>query len=175
MAATQIQNVIIREATFKDLNLLRDISARLRQMKDVDYFEHQFDLAGEGKRVVLIAAADGEDAGYCILNWEPKYGYFRSLNIPEIQDLNVLPAFRQRGIASRMIEYCEKMALKKGRKLMGISFGLHAAFGPAQKLYVKMGYIPDGFGVTYDRKQVSAGEFRPVDDHLCLMMVKNLT
>jgi GNAT superfamily N-acetyltransferase len=175
MAATQIQNVTIREATYKDLNSLRGISAQLRQEKDVDYFEHQFERAGEGKRVVLIAAADGTDAGYCILNWDPKYGYFRSLNIPEIQDLNVLPAFRQNGIATRMIELCETMALKKGRKLMGISFGLHAAFGPAQRLYVKMGYIPDGFGATYDRKQVSAGEFRPVDDHLCLMMVKNLS
>ena len=174
MAATQIQNEEIREATYKDLNALREISSQLRQEKDVDYFEHQFERAGEGKRVVLIAAMNGENAGYCILNWEPKYGYFRSQNIPEIQDLNVLPAFRQRGFATRMIEYCEKAAVKKGRKLMGISFGLHAAFGPAQRLYVKIGYVPDGFGVTYDRKQVSAGEFRPVDDHLCLMMVKNL-
>ena len=174
MAATQIQNVEIREATYKDLNALREISSQLRQEKDVDYFEHQFERAGEGKRVVLIAAMNDENAGYCILNWEPKYGYFRSQNIPEIQDLNVLPAFRQRGFATRMIEYCEKAAVKKGRKLMGISFGLHAAFGPAQRLYVKIGYVPDGFGVTYDRKQVSAGEFRPVDDHLCLMMVKNL-
>jgi GNAT superfamily N-acetyltransferase len=175
MAITQIQNANIREATYKDLNSLSEMSARLRQAKDPDYFEQQFEYVRKDRRVMLIAALEGEDAAYCILNWEPKYGYFRSLDIPEIQDLNVLPAFRQRGIATQMINYCEKMALKRGCGLIGISFGLHGAFGPAQRLYVKLGYIPDGFGVTYDRKQVSAGEFRPIDDHLCLMMVKKLS
>ena len=174
MAAKQIQNITIRSATFKDLNSLRDMSSKLRQSKDPDYFEQQFEHQKEDRREILIAESEGEDVGYCVLNWQPKYGYFKSLNMPEIQDLNVLPSFRQRGIASKMIALCEETAVKKGHKLMGISFGLHAAFGPAQRLYVKMGYVPDGFGVTYDRKQVSAGEFRPVDDQLCLMMTKTL-
>ncbi len=176
MAPKQIQNAIVRVATDKDLESLRDMSARLRQSKDPDYFEQQLAYQKEGKRLILMVgeAQGGADSGYCILNWQPKYGYFKAMNIPEIQDLNVLPEFRKRGLATQMIEHCEALAARKGREAMGISFGLHGAFGPAQRLYVKMGYSPDGHGVTYDRKAVSAGEFRPVDDQLCLMLVKNL-
>jgi hypothetical protein len=57
---------------------------------------------------------------------------------------------------------------------MGIGVGLHRAFGAAQRLYIRLGYIPDGNGITYDRLQIAPGEFRPVDDDLCLIMVKEL-
>ena len=50
----------------------------------------------------------------------------------------------------------------------------HSGFGAAQRLYCKLGYIPDGNGVTYDREAVRAGDMRAVDDLLCLMMVKAL-
>lgn len=175
MTMTQIQKKAeIRVAGRKDLQPLHEILAALRQSKDTDYFEQQLALCEAGSRAVLIASVDGADAGYCILNWRPKYGFFKANNIPEIQDLNVLRDFRRQGIATQMIGYCENMAVKKGYGTMGISFGLDASFGAAQRLYVKLGYIPDGHGVTYDRKVVTAGEFKPVDDQLCLMMVKNL-
>ncbi len=171
----QTENIRIREATEKDLRSLWEISARLRQSKDADYFDQQLERRKQDGRIVFIIAAGGEDAGYCILNWEPKYAYFKAMNIPEIQDLNVLPDYRRQGLAARLIAYCEVVAVKKGCKIMGISFGLDASYGPAQRLYVKSGYVPDGYGVTYDRKTVQFGEFKPVDDNLCLMMVKNLT
>ena len=57
---------------------------------------------------------------------------------------------------------------------MGISVALGASYGPAQRLYATLGYMPDGNGVTYDRMAVGFGEMRPVDDDLCLMMVKDL-
>ena len=178
MTRTQTQKtsgeVAIRQAGFNDLKSLRDMSAALKQSKDPDYFEQQFEYQQEGSRLILIAAAEGRDVGFCFLNWDPKYGYFRAHGIPEIQDLNVLPEFRKRGIATQIILHCEELARRKDRGQMGISFGLHPGFGAAQKLYVKLGYIPDGFGVTYDRKVVMEGEFKPVDDQLCLMMVKNL-
>ena len=37
-----------------------------------------------------------------------------------------------------------------------------------------LGYVPDGSGATYDRLTVAGGEIRPVDDNLCLMMIKAL-
>lgn len=57
---------------------------------------------------------------------------------------------------------------------MGIAFGLHSSYGAAQRLYIKLGYIPDGQGATYDRKQIAYGDFKPVDDDLCLMLMKAL-
>jgi hypothetical protein len=59
-------------------------------------------------------------------------------------------------------------------KFMGIGVGMPTSYGPAQRLYVKLGYIPDGNGINYDRQSIAFGEFRPVDDDLCLMMVKAL-
>jgi GNAT superfamily N-acetyltransferase len=178
MADTQIQknmpDIRIRRAGYKDLDSLREMSLAMRQAKEPDYFEQQMEWQESGERLILIAADEGEDAAYCLLNWEPKYGFFKAHGIPEIQDLNVLPEFRKQGIATKMILHCEELAARKGCKSMGISFGLHPGFGAAQRLYIKLGYIPDGYGATYDRKIVAEGEFKPLDDQLCLMLVKNL-
>jgi GNAT superfamily N-acetyltransferase len=174
MTTAQHPSIIIRRAVPSDLGALWALSHELRQSKSNDYFEKNFAEQNLGYRELFIAAYDGENAGYCILNWDPKYAYFRSHNIPETQDLNVLSKFRRRGIATALIHHCEELARTRGKKTMGISVGLNASFGPAQKLYVKMGYIPDGHGVTYDRRSVGAGAFHPVDENLCLMMEKNL-
>jgi GNAT superfamily N-acetyltransferase len=165
---------IIRKADRKDLAALLEMTAMMRNAKDANYFELNFDEQDKGLREIFIITHEGQNAGYCILNWNPKYGYFRTAGIPETQDLNVLPSFRRKGLATVMIEFCENRARDKGHELMGISVGLHGGFGAAQILYAKLGYIPDGNGITYDRKMVSSGEFRPVDDNLCLMMVKQL-
>lgn len=142
--------------------------------QEADYFDHCLELQGDGRREVLIAAVEERDVGYGILNWSPKYLLFRKLGIPEIQDLNVVPSYRQRGIASQMIGYCEDLARARGCADMGIAFGLHSSYGAAQRLYIKLGYIPDGQGATYDRRQIAFGDFKPVDDDLCLMLVKAL-
>lgn len=123
---------------------------------------------------VVVAVMDGKAAGYALLNWEPKYGYFKVHNLPEIQDLNVLKEHREQGIGRAIIEFCEGLVRRKGVDTMGIGVGLDSSFGAAQRLYIKMGYIPDGQGVSYDRKQLSRGDFKPVDDNLCLMMTKRL-
>jgi GNAT superfamily N-acetyltransferase len=179
MAENQIHNIEIpglelRDAVWADVPILRDMAVTLRKSVDADYFERNFEFADKGEREILIARANGIDAGYCILNWQPKYGFFKKLDIPEIQDLNVLPALRKQGIATCLIMECEKRARAKGFDHMGIGVGMDVSFGPAQRLYVKMGYIPDGNGLTYDRRPVNAGEFRIVDQNLCLMMVKAL-
>lgn len=168
------QTIQIRKAGRDDLPALYDMTQKLRVAKDIDYFEQNLAQQDAGKRTLYIACADDEDVGYCILNWEPRYSFFRQQGIPETQDLNVLPDFRRRGIGTALIKQCESEAHTKGCETMGISVGLHSAYGPAQILYVKLGYIPDGQGVTFDRRIVPAGSFSPVDDNLCLMMVKNL-
>ncbi len=174
MRDTQIQNINIHKVERGDIERLRDLSAQMRLSKDIDYFERNFDYQEAGEREVLVVAVEGEDAGYCILNWKPKYALFKKLEVPEIQDLNVLPKFRQRGIGTAMIEHCEEEAIRRGCEMMGLGVGVDVSYGPAQRLYTKLGYIPDGNGVTYDRKLVAAGEFKPIDDNLCLMMVKGI-
>lgn len=169
-----MESMAIHLMTQADLQDLRDIAVHMRSAKPIDYFETSLERQRVGKSAVFLAAVGKRKAGYCILNWQPKYGLYKKLEIPEIQDLNVLPEFRRQGIGRALIEHCEKTALQKGKDQIGISFGLHGSYGAAQRLYVKMGYVPDGYGVTYDRIAVSAGEIRAVDDDLCLMMIKDL-
>ena len=166
--------ITVRRAGDQDLSALWALVDKLGYGKDAGYFEYCLELQKEGKREIYILAKDGIDAGYGILNWQPKYALFKKLGIPEIQDLNILQKFRQQGLASHLIGFCEQRAIEEGHKEMGIAFGLHSSYGPAQRLYVKLGYIPDGQGATYDRKQIAHGEFKPVDDDLCLMLVKGL-
>ncbi len=143
--------------------------------KKPGHYERQIKHQAEGRRLVYIAVDDDcRDCGYCVLNWKPKYAPFKAADIPEIQDLNVLPEKRRRGIATSLISHCESLAKRMGFSQMGIGVGLSASFGPAQRLYVKLGYQPDGVGINYDRIPVQTGEFRPVDDQLCLMLLKTL-
>ena len=161
---------MIHKADQNSLTVLNDIAHQMGADKSTDYFEtilHKQDL---GSLDIYLAG----EKGYVILNYQPKYGLYKRLNIPEIQDLNVIPSARRAGLGRAMVEYCEEMALDKGFDQIGISFGLHGGFGAAQRLYIDMGYMPDGQGVTYDRRVVQAGERCQIDDDLCLMLIKEL-
>ncbi len=141
---------------------------------DRDYYERCIERHKNGELSIVMASVESINVGYCLLNWQPKYAYFKKCEIPEIQDLNVLPKYRRRGIGRALIEYCQDMARAKNHEEIGIGVGMDSSFGAAQRLYVRMGYIPDGAGICYDRKQVAIGEFRPIDEDLSLMMSKLL-
>lgn len=154
---------------------IRDIMHKIGAYKDMGYYERSLERQEKGELEIIAGLTENREiAGYCIYNREPKYGYFKSINIPEIQDLNVLPVFRKKGIGKKIILFCEALAQKEKHKEIGIGVGLDQSFGAAQRLYIRLGYMPDGYGVSYDRKQVASGEFRPVDELLCLMMIKTL-
>lgn len=159
----------IRDATRSDIAALYDLYAAVGK-KDDGYFEHAF----EAGAVPVLAFEDGVLAGFALLNWTPRYSLYRKLDIPEIQDLNVLPAYRRRGIARAIVEYCEEAARRKKCPLMGIAVGMTKEYGPAQIMYIKMGYVPDGNGVTYDRQGVQANMTYTLDDDFALMLVKPL-
>lgn len=164
----------IRTITTQDLPALYDLVIALNGDKCGGYFERCLERQDQGELDFLIASADGVDVGYGIYNRVPKYRLYKALGIPEIQDLNIVPKYRNRGYATQVIAYCEDQARRDGHDQIGISVGLNADFGAAQRLYWKLGYQPDGQGVTYDRQPVRLGEKMPVDDNLCLMMVKDL-
>lgn len=129
---------------------------------------------GRGGCDLLVAEEGSRLLGWCLFNRAPKYRPFQSLRIPEVQDLAVGLAFRRRGVATALLDHCEAGARAEGRTRIGIGVGLHAGYGAAQALYARRGYVPDGAGATYDRAPVEPYALRPLDDHLCLMLVKDL-
>jgi GNAT superfamily N-acetyltransferase len=112
-----------------------------------------------------------EDRGFAVLNHAPKYGLYQRLNIPEIQDVFILPEARGQGSGTALIEHCEKQV---SGNMVGISVPVSPDFGVAQQLYYKLGYKPDGNGVTYDRATLTHDCRVKLDENLCLMMVKDL-
>lgn len=125
------------------------------------------------RRVVFVATLSEHFTGYLTINWQPDYPPFRALGIPEIQDFNVLPTFRRRGIGTALMDAAEKaVALRSA--VVGIGVGLTADYGAAQRLYVRRGYIPDGKGIIYGPHFVQHGEQVIVDDALNLYFTKQL-
>ena len=66
-----------------------------------------------GTRTCFVAIIDGQVAGYVTVNWRPTYTGFADLNIPEIQDLNVLAKYRRKGIARRLLDRAEGEAARR--------------------------------------------------------------
>ena len=163
-------DVLTKENADDFCSLIQD----MQLPKDDGYVGRCVDKSVSGERVTLLASVDKQTAGFCLLNFKPAYGLFQKMNIPEMQDLNTHPDFRQRGVATALIQKCENIVQGKGMTELGLGVGLHAGYGNAHRLYVKMGFVPDGQGVVYDAVGVVPNDIRPVDDELCLMMVKDL-
>jgi len=123
-----------------------------------------------GEREVLVAEIDGAVAGYITILPSAKHGPFASI-YPELSDFNVFEPFRNKGIGNRLLEKAEQGVKRfSGKVCLGV--GLHLGYGPAQRLYIKRGYIPDGTGVWYRNKPLEMGATSQNNDDLVLYLVK---
>lgn len=134
-----------------------------------DYLSEQI----SGKRLVYCAFYNDEFSGYGTIKYKSNYDFFANANIPEINDLNVLPKYRKKGIASRLMDILENEVFKIS-SVVGIGVGLYPDYGSAQRLYVNRNYIPDGRGITYNYKTVLPGEQVILDDDLVLWFTKKV-
>lgn len=139
--------------------------------KPASQYERYLAEQTAGVREVLVAREGGKFCGYVTVCWQPDYPPFRDDHIPEIQDFNVLPAFRRRRIGSRLMDEAEQLVLSRSSAI-GIGVGLYHDYGPAQRLYVLRGYVPDALGLTSHGKRLSWGDEAKVDDDLVLYFTK---
>ncbi len=126
-------------------------------------------------RLILVARDSSGVAGYVHLKWRSKHRPFAEAGIPEISDLRVAPSMLRRGVATALIARCEELARERGHKTIGIGVGLYADYGPAQRLYFKLGYAPDGTGATHGTVAATPGEMVRMDDDLVLWLAKDLS
>ena len=138
------------------------------------YFETAFQEQADQKRLIFLAFLNDDLVGYAHLNFFPQYAPFLRLGIPEIQDIVVHPNARRQGVGEALVKACEAEAKARSMTEVGIGVGVTSNFGSAQRLYSRMGYIPDGNGAVFDRIPIQNGDIRPVDDRLCLMLIKQL-
>ena len=152
------------------------IAAAFRNMgwsKPESQYRRYLQEQAAGTRTCFVATVGGKFAGYVTVNWQPIYAGFAELNIPEIQDLNVLRTYRRKGIASTLLDRAEAEVARRSR-IVGIGVGLHPGYNAAQRLYVKRGYIPDGRGITYRDHFVDEGAQVRLDDDLVMHFTKQL-
>ena len=132
------------------------------------YFKEQ----ESGEREVLVAEVEGAVAGYITILPSAKHGPFAEV-YPELSDFNVFEHFRNQGIGNQLLEKAEKRVKFVSSKVT-LGVGLHLGYGPAQRLYIRRSYIPDGTGVWYRNKPLEMGASCQNDDDLVLYLSKDL-
>ena len=125
-----------------------------------------------GEREVLVADVGGALVGYVTILPCAKQGPFAEI-YPELSDFNVFEPFQNQGIGNLLMEEAEKrVKLISDKVTLGV--GLHSGYGPAQRLYIKRGYIPDGTGVWYQNYQPAMNAVCEDIGELVLYLSKNL-
>ncbi len=166
-------DVRIRLLEARDAEPIATAFAVIGWDKPASQYRRYLSEQGQARRTVLVAFVNNAFAGYVTVVWLPDYPPFRSENIPEIQDFNVLPQFRRKGVGTRLMDAAEQMVAERS-PVVGIGVGMTADYGAAQRLYVLRGYVPDGRGLVSGNRFLRYGEQVTVDDGLVLHFTKTI-
>lgn len=127
-----------------DIDMIPSVFASWNKFRP--QYEHYFQENNAGTRVTLVATVDGKLAGYGNVLWTSKYPPFAEAGIPEINDLNVMTMYQNRGIGRALIAAAEQLMNENGYAVVGIGVGQTPDYSAAQHLYPSLGYVPDGTG-----------------------------
>ena len=163
----------VRSMVPEDAKVLYDTYLSYGWHPEIETYESYYREQEEGVRLVFIAEYDGDVKGQCTLVLHPSEGPWAGKDIPEIVDLTVFFDIHGKGIGTKLLDVAESEASKISDTVF-LAVGVHSGYGPAQRIYVKRGYIPDGSGVWYQGKVLD--QYAPCvnDDDLLLFMSKNL-
>ncbi len=166
-------SIRIRSMVQEDARILYDTYLSYGWHPEIETYENYYREQQEGTRFVFIAEFDGEVKGQCTLLMHPTEGPWGGKGIPEIVDLTVFFDVHGKGIGSRLLDAAETKASEVSDNVY-LAVGVHSGYGPAQRIYVKRGYIPDGSGVWYQGKVLE--QYAPCvnDDDLLLYLSKKL-
>lgn len=165
--------LLIRSLQKEDIPVIANAFRQLAWNKPASQYEYYLMEQNSKTRDVYVAFVEGEFAGYLTVCWTSSYEPFRTANIPEIVDFNVLPEFRRQGIGSQLMDKAEA-EIAKVSAVAGIGVGLDPDYGAAQRLYVLRGYVPDGRGLHYRGHHIKYDEEITVDNSLALYLTKEL-
>jgi GNAT superfamily N-acetyltransferase len=135
------------------------------------YFQGLLTAQERGERVFLTGRFDDKIAGFVTIKWQSGYPPFAERGIPEINDLRVLEEYRRKGTGAALMDEAERRIFERS-PLAGLGVGLYADYGPAQQMYARRGYVPDGRGLMYDDRPVLPGNNALVDDNLLIYLTR---
>ena len=166
-------SVLIRDLEPGDAQKITDGEIAQGWHQSVEKYLSRLQDRDGGKCVSLVAEYEGEVAGYVNLYFSVIAGPYLGMGYPEIVDFGVLVKYRRRGIGGKLMDAVEKLA-ENCADTVTLSVGLHNGYGSAQRMYVKRGYLPDGTGAWYGKKNWPQYEPCCNDDDLVLYFSKKL-
>jgi GNAT superfamily N-acetyltransferase len=168
-----------------------DIEIRPVEAADIDVLQRQFApnnalnyhqprlaVQQRGAGVYLIAWHDGEPIGHFLLRWHGPEDDPTGRYPPGTACLEAgatLPAFRQRGVATRLIQHAERLARNAGHRQIGLAVG--SSDNPmARRLYERLGYRDWEQGEFRIQWQYETLEgVRGEESEICIYMFKVLS
>ncbi len=165
-------HIIIRQLNETDISPLCNATGDHSE-DTIRYLSDQMERQRNGECTALLAIYDSMIAGYVFLYHRCKWGGMGGQGYPGIVDLFVLPAYRNQGIASKLMDVAENIASEYHHSVY-LDVCLDRSYGAAQRLYMKRGYLPDGKGVYYKEQVCPQGAACKNDDELTLCLVKRL-
>lgn len=122
----------------------------------------------------LVAASGHDVVGYVAIVWESNFAGFRDRGIPLVHQVAVAGPFRRQGVATLLMDGAEQLVRDRGIGTLGITVGLFDEYGPAQRLYGRRGYVPDGRGACRGQRPLSKEMPVTMDDNLIMWLTKDL-
>ena len=165
-------NIDIRIMNYDDIPFICKADGDESQ-KNIAYLKRQLDNQEKRECTALLALYNGTAAGYVFLYYQCRWGGLSGHNIPGIVDLIVFEKYRQKKIATMLLDAAETIAKQHCNKIY-LDVCLNSDYGPAQRFYIKRGYIPDGKGVYYEEKICETDAVCRNNDELTLCLVKEL-
>jgi GNAT superfamily N-acetyltransferase len=166
-------NIYIERVAPTDLAQVIQLFIQQVYPGDPEEAHQHFGDHAEGKADTFLAWVESSLAGYLTIRWQSNNPQFRQQNIPLIHHLGVFPQFQRQGIASCLMDAAEQLIATCATQA-GITVGLFEAYGPAQRLYARRGYVPDGRGACQGQRPLKQGEIVTLDHDLILWLTKDL-
>ena len=146
----------------------RDVSDENRH-----YYERHLANQAKGDCSALLALADGRIAGHVFLYYRCRWGSMKNQGLPCVVDLFVFEPYRRAGIATLLMDACEDIARRHSDRIY-LDVGLNSDYGPAQQMYIRRGYLPDGCGAYYRQEVCPVDAECRNNDELTLCLIKRL-
>ena len=164
-------DIVVRDMIQSDPQIIYEVELEQGWHPSLEAYQKRYIDLNDKIMVALVAEYKGNVAGYINLIWNPTDGAFAGMEIPEVHDFGVFEKYRRFGIGNTMMDVVESLAGEKSKKIC-LGVGVAHAYGSAQRMYVKRGYIPDGTGAWYQNK--ICPQYTPCnnDDDLLLFLVK---
>src|SRR5579862_1370972 len=157
-----------------------EIAAVKQEVKPVFFsgdettIEDHFQDHENGASTTILGYEAERLVGIVTIRWSARYPPFRAKRIPLIQNIEIRYEDRGRGLGGLMLERTEQEIAQRS-PLAGICVGISDSYGPAQRLYAKRGFVPDGRSVCHPHEPIKDGESVTIGPDLLLWLVKEVS